>query len=712
MFNTPYSTLHRTAILHPNKHLFIIKDHDLQQEPSKTESGRPISYSSARKYCLLHQQYLEHVVEQWQLKLAVATFPSNLNKSRKIGGCDGEMIIYCAYLSQNTPNFILSVLACMELNNHSATTIDGRHAPSCIRYIPVMLNTRWSSSEIASAVQIENNNNCGSKQSKIDAMTMIIYGNGMESNAKNAAALVSSIENKSGFCHEVITVSIPNMIEAKITDWRRATPLSSNVFKNHPESQLDDKQQSTLIDQQNEIEIISASNHITNVKSSHIESEVAIILFTSGSSSGKPKGVVLSHCALLTQCIAKCGHPCNYSEKTCIHLNSSPPFYHVGGLSSVLTILMSGGTFICDRSGASGFSPARLINRIREDRVNTLVVVPAMLHSMIHHLHHYTDKQEMMKQTIKHAVPAAPKYPQVKLILVGGQALALSMMRECTSIFSNARIIQTYACTEAGSSMTFRELFPSPTTPAFSYRSSNEVKQEQQIGGDCVGIPPPMIEIRISCSDNTTSFTETKSSFTRNPFLVGTICTRGPHIMNRYWERCGNNFAKLSQMRSQWLETNDLGYLDPQNRLYFCGRKTDVIRTGGETVFAPEVERAIMALSSLSGLALPFGECAVFPFPDERLGETVCVAVVLLPSNNNKKELTISGKIKNTNSFLFKRLEEVWNENIRNGTISLAGYKRPRKLFMIPSLPKNSMGKVLKHDLRRLFVQQSSGSKL
>lgn len=140
--------------------------------------------------------------------------------------------------------------------------------------------------------------------------------------------------------------------------------------------------------------------------------------------------------------------------------------------------------------------------------------------------------------------------------------------------------------------------------------------------------------------------------------------------MNGYWTRNG---ANKSRSTDEWYVTSDLGFCDENRKFYFSGRAKDVIRTGGETVIAPEVERTLQCHPCIR-------ECAVFALPDERFGETVCAAIVC-----QAKPLALS----DVRSFCSKR--------------GLAGFKQPRAIFIINELPRNSSGKVLKYQLVERF---------
>ncbi len=115
-----------------------------------------------------------------------------------------------------------------------------------------------------------------------------------------------------------------------------------------------------------------------------------------------------------------------------------------------------------------------------------------------------------------------------------------------------------------------------------------------------------------------------------------------------------------------YFHTGDLGRVDEDGYLYFCGRKKEMIITGGINVYPQDIEESLMKIAGVA-------ECAAFPYPDERLGEVVAVAIVKQPDS----ELT-------TRAVQF--------HCARN----LADFQQPHKIFFLEALPKNAMGKLTK----------------
>lgn len=118
-----------------------------------------------------------------------------------------------------------------------------------------------------------------------------------------------------------------------------------------------------------------------------------------------------------------------------------------------------------------------------------------------------------------------------------------------------------------------------------------------------------------------------------------------------------------------YFHTGDLGKVDEDGYLYFCGRKKELIITGGINVYPIDIENCLKGLSGVK-------ESAAFSYPDDRLGEVVAVAIV-----------------RDTNSNLTKK--NVQFHCLQN----LADFQQPHKIFFLNKLPTNSLGKLVKGKL-------------
>jgi long-chain acyl-CoA synthetase len=150
--------------------------------------------------------------------------------------------------------------------------------------------------------------------------------------------------------------------------------------------------------------------------------------------------------------------------------------------------------------------------------------------------------------------------------------------------------------------------------------------------------------------------------------VVGELCVKGAVVVKGYLNKPD---ATADAIRDGWFATGDIARIDNEGFVFIVDRAKDMVLRGGENVYCSEVEAAIYRHDAVA-------EAAVFGIPDERLGEDVAAAVVLLPGATlTTTELQI---------FLAQ---------------TIARHKIPSTvMFLNESLPRNASGKFLKRDLR------------
>jgi len=159
------------------------------------------------------------------------------------------------------------------------------------------------------------------------------------------------------------------------------------------------------------------------------------------------------------------------------------------------------------------------------------------------------------------------------------------------------------------------------------------------------------------------------------PGEVGEIAHRSPHLMLCYLD----DEAKTAEaFRGGWFHSGDLGYYDEHGLLHVVDRKKDMIKTGGENVASREVEEAVYRHPAVE-------EVAVFGLPHPTWVEAVVAAVV----TRDGAELTE-------------------DELLTHCRSCLAGFKTPKQVFFVESLPKNPSGKLLKRVLRERFARTTT----
>jgi len=145
----------------------------------------------------------------------------------------------------------------------------------------------------------------------------------------------------------------------------------------------------------------------------------------------------------------------------------------------------------------------------------------------------------------------------------------------------------------------------------------------------------------------------------------GELLVKGPNVFPGYWR---NDDATAAAFRDGWLLTGDIAERDDEGNYRILGRLKDMVVSGGENVYPAEIESVLHEHPAVA-------DAAVVGVPDERWGE-VCAAFVVLSSPVTEEEL---------------------RAHCRG---QLARFKVPKEFHVIDELPRNSMGKILKSELR------------
>jgi acyl-CoA synthetase (AMP-forming)/AMP-acid ligase II len=151
----------------------------------------------------------------------------------------------------------------------------------------------------------------------------------------------------------------------------------------------------------------------------------------------------------------------------------------------------------------------------------------------------------------------------------------------------------------------------------------------------------------------------------------GEICVRGPNVMRRYWN---DPVATAGVLDAEgWFHSGDLARADDEGYYWIMGRSKDVIISGGENVYPAELESVLAGCPAIA-------ESAVVGVADAKWGEAACAVVVRRPGAAIDEAAVLA---------LFKD--------------RLARYKHPRRVVFADALPKNALGKVQKHELKKLL---------
>jgi malonyl-CoA/methylmalonyl-CoA synthetase len=244
----------------------------------------------------------------------------------------------------------------------------------------------------------------------------------------------------------------------------------------------------------------------------------------------------------------------------------------------------------------------------------------------------------MYERLLREAKGREERPDPIRLYVSGSAPLSPSVFSEFEKLFGE-RILERYGMTETGMNLT------------------NPYDGERRPG--TVGGPFPRQEARVVDLQS------------REPVLagkVGEIEIKGPHVFSGYLNRPEATVESFGD--EGWFKTGDLGWVSEDGYYTISGRAKELIISGGFNVYPREVEEV---LERCAGVA----EVAIVGLPDEEYGERVVAAVV-----RDDPALTPEAVV------------GYCREN-------LASFKKPREVVFVDSLPRNALGKVLKHEVRR-----------
>jgi len=270
------------------------------------------------------------------------------------------------------------------------------------------------------------------------------------------------------------------------------------------------------------------------------------------------------------------------------------------------------------------------------------------------------DVKALVKSIEKHRVTLFPGVPALFNGLNNHPGIEDVDVRSVRSCFSGSAPIAPDVLER------FEQLTGARIIEGFGMSETSPVTHVNPLGGTrkvgTVGIP---------VSDTDARCIDIDDGHDLPPGEEGELVVRGPQVMKGYWNRPDET---ANALRDGWMHTGDLAIMDEDGFFRIVGRKKDMINCGGLKVFPDEVDAVLVAHEDVD-------EAATIGVPDDRLGETVKSFVVLRPGATTSKSQL-----------------EAWCRE------SLAAYKVPRAIEFLDELPKSSVMKVLRRELREREV--------
>jgi acyl-CoA synthetase (AMP-forming)/AMP-acid ligase II len=346
--------------------------------------------------------------------------------------------------------------------------------------------------------------------------------------------------------------------------------------------------------------------------------DIAYLLFTSGT-TGASKCCILGQREMRRVAFTMNNEMrCGSADRGLINM----PMFHFGALGIIGGLHARGATVVLQQQ----FDAAEAARLIADERITVLHLAPVMLKALLDEV---GDRSAV---------------ESVRTVVYSAAPMTAATLQRALAVLPHAGFLNLYGQTEVIVSGLPRE-----------FHVLDEPNAAERLCS--VGFPFPGTRVRVVDEDGGVVPVE----------QAGEIVVRSDSVFRGYWQDAA---ATQATLRDGWCRTGDMGRLDGRGLLYLMDRKKDVIISGGENIYSPEVEDAVCAVDGVAA-------CAVVGVSDGRWGEAVCAVVV----PRKGASLTL----------------DTVQEGVRQ---RLARYKVPRRLVLVADLPVLASGKVDKKQLR------------
>jgi len=351
--------------------------------------------------------------------------------------------------------------------------------------------------------------------------------------------------------------------------------------------------------------------------------DVCVVMYSSGT-TGRPKGVQLTQHAMVQHCRVG-GGDAEYGPGSMMMV--AMPMFHVGGTSYALLGLTHGiPAFVVKE-----VDPAQMAAAMMAGCTHAFLVPP------------------VIAALLQAGEQAMALFGRLRQVGYGAAPMPPPVVRAVIAAWPETSFMQVYGMTEFGGVIS-----------VLDDAAHRDLERPERLLS--VGQPVAGAELRVvdpATLEDVPQGTSGELWFRTEQATIGYL---------------GRPEATAELITDDgWVRTGDVGRVDDGGFVFIEDRIKDMIITGGENVYSPEVERVLAEHPAVL-------EAAVIGVPDERWGETVKAVVALRPGAEATAEEIIA----------FTREK-------------LAGYKTPTTIDVIEALPRNPSGKILKRDLRKPY---------
>ena len=308
------------------------------------------------------------------------------------------------------------------------------------------------------------------------------------------------------------------------------------------------------------------------------ENSVAELFYTSGT-TGKPKGVALTHRSLYLHALYAMIATRNTDETVLLHV---VPMFHVNGWGSPHTVTATGGVHVMLRK----IDPVEIFRLTQAERVTHLLGVPTIYNALINHPERSTYDLSSLRLALVGGAPSSPKL--IKSIEDG----------------LGCEVFVGYGLTETSPVLTLAR----PKVHQAAEGPERHLERRSKTGYAIVGV-----EVRVVDPHGRDVPADGKA--------IGEIVARSNVVMDGYYK---DPQATAAAIRDGWFHTGDMATIDEEGYVLIVDRAKDIIISGGENISSVEVENALFAHPAVF-------EVAVVAVPDEQWGEVPKALVVLKP---------------------------------------------------------------------------------
>ncbi len=350
-----------------------------------------------------------------------------------------------------------------------------------------------------------------------------------------------------------------------------------------------------------------------------IPTDPVLLLYTSGT-TGLPKGALITQLNWLFDSLV---YLYEFEIKFKDILLQAMPFFHVSGLHIFTdAFLLKGSPIIIQKR----WDPEPFCDLVQRHRPTFTQVLVPLLPSLLEFLDKAKDSGTLDYD-----------FSSLNMILLAAGAYNKEMVEKVAYYTGVDKVIFGYGMTE--------------TSPAVSmtYSTGETLSKE-----NCLGWPIWHSKVRIVDAEG-------EEVEIGEP---GELLVKGPGVFKEYM---GMEEVTKQTVVDGWMHTGDIVRIDEDGCLFFMGRRKDMIKTGGENVYAPEVEEVLVKENP------NIMEAAVYGIPDPKWGEAVAASIIL----REETSLTPEQIITNTKKVL-------------------AGFKTPKYLRIVNEFPRSASGKVQK----------------